>query len=105
MKITDLVDLMNNLHEIFPLPEDGKFKGTHDITLNKKGQLQVGIWYSCAGKIFCAEYGFHDYETLTRDDMIVMRDQLSECLKGEETPPVVDSSLPTLEHERNPEGE
>ena len=44
MKSGDLKQIFKEIHEIFPLPVSENFKGRHAISINEKGNVELGLW-------------------------------------------------------------
>lgn len=58
MESNILLDLLNSVNEIFPLPEG--FKGRHSFTVDETGVLCLGIWHKNSNnEIVCANVTFY----------------------------------------------
>lgn len=71
MKVKDLKQLIERIHELFPLPVDPKFKGTHNIILNENGDLTLCIWFQNAdNEIKYIPVFFDDEEIVDPDEIM-----------------------------------
>ncbi len=66
MNSDKIVEVLKAVHNIFPVPTEFDFKGTHGFTLTKEGKLELGIWRLAPDTVKCWSFVF-DNEEITED--------------------------------------
>lgn len=73
---SSLLALFKDIHDIFPVPATGEFKGTHAILLNADGALELMIWKDVYGKVMNFPVVFDEAEVITRELLLKVAVQM-----------------------------
>ncbi len=80
MNSNKIVEILQAVHKVFPVPTEHDFKGTHGLTLTKDGRLELGIWRKAPDTVKRWSFIF-DNEEITED---IMRNELLPALEKAE---------------------
>ena len=81
MNESQLREILELVHDIFPLPEYEDFAGTHHIVLNKEGNVEIGVWYLNKDNMLRVRgIIFDPNEEITGEELLRIRE---EYFKGE----------------------
>lgn len=94
MNPVDLKNFMNTVLDVFPVPRENNFKGTHSITMSPETRsLELGIWHLCPdGEIRNFPVYFDDSDALVgKKDLQKIKGQI--LLMAQKYPKEIHASI------------
>lgn len=79
MNSNQLREVFKALHKVFPVPTGHGFNGIHGFTLNKDGNLELGIWVEEKDTVKCWSFTFDDKSDDLSEDLF--RNELAPAIE------------------------